>query len=97
MTDAVPDRGLRASDADRHATVLRLQDAVARGPLGLDEGSERMAAAWSATHLRDLTPLTVDLPAPAGTTGAPGWRPLAETALAQLRGTARDAVTPGPA
>ena len=36
---------VRASDADRHATVLRLQDAVAAGRLTPGEGSQRMATA----------------------------------------------------
>ena len=44
----VPASALRASDADRQATVTRLQDAVARGQLTHDEGSERMALAYGA-------------------------------------------------
>jgi hypothetical protein len=40
--------GLRASDADRHVTVARLQEAVALGLLSHEEGSERMAAAYDA-------------------------------------------------
>lgn len=76
---------MRASDADRLATVGVLQDAVARGLLTPDEGSQRMAAAFAAVHRRDLSPLTADLPpAPSGST-APGWRPLATMAVDQLR------------
>jgi len=36
---------VRATDADRHATVLRLQDAVAGGWLTPGEGSQRMGIA----------------------------------------------------
>ena len=78
---------MRASDADRLATVTRLQDAVARGLLTPDEGSERMADAFDAVHLADLDPLTEDLPpapAPAGPT-APGWRSLGSLTVEQLR------------
>ena len=57
---------MRASDADRLATVMMLQDAMARGQLNPDEASERMAWAFAAVHRRDLDPLTADLaPAPA--------------------------------
>jgi hypothetical protein len=91
LTDAVPAGAtrhgpppLRASDADRHATVHLLQDAVARGLLTTDEGSERMAAAYAARHLDDLPPLTADLP-PTPAPAAPGWRPLAEQAWTRTR------------
>ncbi len=84
---------MRAADSDRAATVHVLQDAVARGLLTPDEGSDRMAAAWAAVHLRDLTPLTADLPAaPAPVrAGAPGWRPLGLMVWEQVRTTARGA------
>ena len=62
---------MRASDADRHATVHVLQDAVARGLLTTDEGGERMAVAYAARHLDDLPPLTADLPPAPGATEAP--------------------------
>jgi hypothetical protein len=75
---------LRASDVDRLATVRVLQDAVALGLLTPDEGSERMAAAFAAVHLAELTPLTADLPASRART-APGWRPLATMAVDQVR------------
>ncbi len=82
---------MRAGDGDRAAAVHVLQDAVARGLLTPDEGSERMAAAWAAVHLRDLRPLTADLPAPPAPTRpvAPGWRPLGLMAWEQVRTTAR--------
>jgi hypothetical protein len=88
---AEPSQGqspLRASDADRHATVHLLQDAVARGLLTTDEGGERMAAAYAARNLDDLPLLTADLPpapAPAQASIAPGWRPLAAQAWTQTR------------
>jgi hypothetical protein len=47
---------MRASDMDRHTTVLVLQDAIARGLLTPDEGGERIAVAFAAVHLPDLTP-----------------------------------------
>ena len=76
---------MRASDADRLATVGQLQDAVARGLLTPDEGSERMADAFAAVHLTDLDPLTEDLPpAPPGR-AAPGWRSLGVLAVEQVR------------
>ncbi|MGY1688169.1 DUF1707 domain-containing protein [Geodermatophilus sp. SYSU D00867] len=90
---------VRATDADRLATVHRLQDGVARGALTPDEGGDRMAAAWAAVHLRDLAPLTADLPpvaAPPQIT-APGWRPLGLMAWEQLRTTVAGARAGRPA
>jgi hypothetical protein len=78
---------LRAADSDRAATVHVLQDAVARGLLTPDEGSDRMAAAFAAVHLRDLAPLTADLPPAPARVGAPGWRPLSLMAWEQVRTT----------
>jgi hypothetical protein len=77
---------LRASDADRAATVHALQDAVTRGLLTTEEGSDRMAAAFAAVHLADLPPLTADLPpAAAPRATPPGWRPLAALAMEQVK------------
>ena len=81
---------LRASDADRAATVQVLQDAVTRGLLTTDEASERMAAAFAAVHLHELPPLTADLPPLSTRPTAPGWRPLAVLAVEQVRASARD-------
>jgi hypothetical protein len=76
----------RASDADRHTTVLVLQDAVARGLLTLDEGGDRMSTAYAAVHLPDLYPLTADLGhTPATRSRPPGWRVLSTMAAEQLR------------
>ena len=76
---------MRASDADRLATVTRLQDAVARGLLSPDEGSERMADAFDAVHLTDLDPLTGDLPPTPPKPTAPGWRSLGTLVVEQVR------------
>ena len=81
----VANTGLRASDADRHATALVLQDATARGLLNPTEGGDRMSAAFAAVYLRDLELLIADLPSVAGTTKPVGWRPLGQMALEQLR------------
>jgi hypothetical protein len=99
MDDATPVQGppMRAADSDRAATVHRLQDAVARGMLTPDEGSDRMAAAFAAVHLRDLTPLTADLPPQAPDRTAPGWRPLGMLAWEQVRATVTTARGGGPA
>lgn len=76
----------RASDADRHATVTVLQDAVARGLLTHDEGGERMTRAFAARYVEELPPLTADLPrAQPPPPAAPGWRALADLALIQAR------------
>ncbi len=59
---APPGPPMRASDADRMATVLALQHAVGTGCLTPGEGSDRMAAAFAAVHVRELAPLVADLP-----------------------------------
>jgi hypothetical protein len=80
-----PTQPLRASDADREAVVRALHDAVGRGQLTVEEGDERVAAAYATRFVRDLRSLTGDL-YPASTTPlAPGWRALAAVALLQLR------------
>ena len=76
---------MRASDADRLATVKQLQDAMARGLLAPDEGSERMADAFAAVHLTDLDPLTEDLPPAPPPRTAPGWRSLGTLAVEQVQ------------
>lgn len=89
--------GIRASDADRLATVLVLQDAMARGLLNPDEASERMATAFAAVHRRDLDPLTADLrPAPLMNEGPPGWHALGRMAIDQVRISLHDTATGRP-
>lgn len=63
---------LRASDADREATVAQLQQAFAEGRLDLAEMDERTAAAYAAKTMGDLAALTRDLPE---TGSAPVARP----------------------
>ena len=88
------ERPIRASDADRHAAVVALQDAMTSGQLTPDEGSDRIAAAYAAVHVRELGPLTADLsPTPAGRGGPPGWRVLLMMAVEQLRLSFRHADT----
>jgi hypothetical protein len=84
---------MRASDADRLATVTALQDAVGRGLLTPDEGSERMAEAFAAAHLDDLGPLTEDLPSAPAARTAPGWRSLGTLAVEQVRASLTTAAT----
>ncbi len=61
--DADPTRPVvRASDADREATVTRLQRAVAEGRIDLTEFGERVEAAYAAATHDDLAALVADLP-----------------------------------
>jgi hypothetical protein len=76
---------MRASDADRQATVRALQEALARGQLTFAEAAERMTAAWDTRFLADLAPLTADLPPAREPAAPPGWTALAQLAYAQLR------------
>jgi hypothetical protein len=77
---------LRASDADREGVVRTLHDAVVKGLLTMEECDERVAAAYAARFVRDLPPLTADLPPAAPPVPvAPGWRALLVMAWLQLR------------
>lgn len=85
---------MRASDADRHATVHVLQDGMTRGLLTPGEGSDRMSAAFAAVHLEDLEPITADLPeGPAHSSRTVGWRPLLLMVLEQLQSSVRRAIS----
>jgi hypothetical protein len=78
---------IRASQAERTATVELLEDAVVRGLLEPDEGSERMAAAF-ATRFRDELPaITADLPplTISAVPAEPGWRHVGSALAVQLR------------
>jgi hypothetical protein len=46
-----------------------------------------MAAAWGAVHVRDLGPLTADLPPARPVRTAPGWGVLGTLTVEQLRAT----------
>ena len=79
-------QGFRASDAEREAVVRTLHDAVVKGLLTMEECDERAAAAYAARFVRDLPPLTADLPPAAPPVPvAPGWRALLVMAWLQLR------------
>jgi len=58
----VPDRELRASDADRDRVATLLRDHAAAGRLDPDELDQRLDAALSARTTRELARLTDDLP-----------------------------------
>ena len=74
---------LRASDADREATVGRLRVAAMEGRLDAEELGQRVSAAYDAKWCRELDRLTVDVtPAssPPAHVGAPVFvRPLRQT------------------
>jgi uncharacterized protein DUF1707 len=63
MSDSPDSDKVRASDADREATVKRLNDAFSEGRIELAELDERMQAAYSARTYRELRELESDLPA----------------------------------
>jgi len=62
--DAGPDRppAVRAADAERDATVARLQAALGEGRLNLDEFGQRASAAYAAVTIAELEALVADLP-----------------------------------
>ena len=55
--------GIRASDAERDATVERLREAAGEGRLTLEEFSDRMEQASTAKTRAELDRLLTDLPA----------------------------------
>lgn len=57
---------IRASDAERDATIERLRDAAAEGRLTLEELTDRIEAAAQARTRGELDEVTRDLPAPGG-------------------------------
>jgi Domain of unknown function (DUF1707)/Cell wall-active antibiotics response 4TMS YvqF len=60
--------GIRASDAERDATVGRLSQATGDGRLTLEEFSQRMGKASTARTRAELDRLVADLPIPAAGT-----------------------------
>jgi hypothetical protein len=59
---SVLDSEIRASDAEREQTIVRLHEACGEGRLSLDEFSERTKAVFTARTRGDLIPITADLP-----------------------------------
>jgi DUF1707 SHOCT-like domain len=53
-----------ASDADREAAAARLRQAAAEGRMDADELEQRVADAYRARTIGDLTTVTADLPVP---------------------------------
>ena len=58
----VPDRPIRASDAEREAVATALKQHAAEGRLTMQEFEERLDKAYTATTYGDLQPLLADLP-----------------------------------
>ncbi|SHK57336.1 protein of unknown function [Pseudonocardia thermophila] len=84
MSDEVP---LRIGNAERDSAMKALDEHLAAGRLGVDEYSERSAAAAAATTAAELKALFTDLPPPhpeLPTALAPAPRP--EGALAERSG-----------
>jgi Domain of unknown function (DUF1707)/Cell wall-active antibiotics response 4TMS YvqF len=73
---------VRASDAERDATVERLRDAAGEGRLTLEELTDRIDAATTAVMRSDLDGLTADLPATPPATRA---QPLEVHALSDVK------------
>lgn len=63
MSESHPNR-VRASDAEREQVAARLRAAIEEGRLTLDEGEQRMTAAYAVTYRDELPELTADLPTP---------------------------------
>ncbi|MCK9249416.1 MAG: DUF1707 domain-containing protein [Solirubrobacteraceae bacterium] len=55
---------IRASDAERDATIERLRDAAGEGRLTFEELADRLDDAARSVHRADLDRLVADLPAP---------------------------------
>ncbi len=70
-TSGEPAEGVRASDAERDATVERLSQATGEGRLTLEEFSQRMDRATTAKTRAELDRLVTDLPAGGAAAGAP--------------------------
>jgi len=64
--DGEPAAGIRASDAERDATLERLSAATGDGRLTLEEFSQRMNRATTAKTRAELDRLVADLPADVG-------------------------------
>jgi Domain of unknown function (DUF1707)/Cell wall-active antibiotics response 4TMS YvqF len=78
--DSEPSGDVRASDAERDATVERLSVATGDGRLTLEEFSQRMDRATTARTRAELDRLVADLPAEAATAAVAGRAPAAASA-----------------
>jgi hypothetical protein len=76
---------VRASDAEREATVTRLNSAVGEGRLTLDEFSTRLGSAYDATTRGELEPLVADLPAEQPHAAAPAGNQWHVTPIGGMR------------
>ncbi|ASO22686.1 hypothetical protein FHR81_005248 [Actinoalloteichus hoggarensis] len=63
---------IRASNAERETFAVRLQQAFAEGRLDVGELDERLARAYAAKTIDELTPLVADLPPTAGSPAVAG-------------------------
>jgi len=68
--DGEPAAGIRASDAERDATLERLSAATGDGRLTLEEFSQRMDRATTAKTRAELDRLVADLPTGPGAAGS---------------------------
>jgi Domain of unknown function (DUF1707)/Cell wall-active antibiotics response 4TMS YvqF len=84
---------IRASDAERDATIIRLRDAMAEGRLTLDDFSERTDTALTALTRDQLAAVVADLPsapAPAAIVAqTAGWNPYVVGILGSAKRTGR--------
>lgn len=77
---------VRASDADRERVAQILHHAMGEGRLSTDELDERLAALYASKTLRELEPLTADLPT-ATTANAPALAPQRAVSTNRMGGT----------
>ncbi|WP_329048295.1 DUF1707 domain-containing protein [Amycolatopsis sp. NBC_01488] len=95
---ALPQPGVRCSDAEREQTRARLHTAAAEGRLSMDEIEERMTRVYALKFRHDLDALTADLPAPESSPAtARGWRPILEAIGRQLAAEIRTLLARGGA
>lgn len=91
---------IRASDAEREATMGVLRDAAAEGRLTFEELADRLEAAGTAVTRDELAGLAADLPSEGRSAGAPvAWSPGPGTAVAapdRRRSVFGDLVQEGP-
>jgi uncharacterized protein DUF1707/uncharacterized protein DUF4190 len=83
-----PTRDLRASDADREATVERLRVAAMEGRLDADELEERLTAAYAARWCSELEGLTRDVTPPSALSPPAPLRPFFATQPRRTNGLA---------